>query len=78
MSENSIGSDSYQLELKKADSPKLVRLLEFESIGVTGAELNFERDYSEGQIDIESVIVKLEAINRPLKGKKNNTFDKDH
>ena len=70
MSENSIGSDSYQLELKKADSPKLVRLLEFESIGVTGAELNFERDYSEGQIDIESVIVKLEAINRPLKGKK--------
>ena len=68
LSENSIGSDSYQLELKKADSPKLVRLLEFASIGVTGAELNFERDYSEGQINIESVIVKLEAINRPLKG----------
>lgn len=77
LSENSIGSDSYQLELKKADSPKLVRLLEFESIGVTGAELNFERDYSEGQIEIESVIVKLEAINRPLKGKK-VTFDKHH
>ena len=54
--------------MKKAETPKLVRLLEFESIGITDATLNFERDYSEGQIDIESVIVKLEAINRPLKG----------
>ena len=65
---NDIGEQTYELKLEKAAVPKSLRNIEIVKRGITKTSIQFQRDYSEGQIDISDVIVTLEAKNRPVKG----------
>ena len=54
--------------MKKAEPPKKVRKITAVDRGITETEFNFEPDTSEGQIDIDILLVKLEAVNLPKTG----------
>ena len=58
----------YELRLEKASLPKALKNIGISEKGITTTVVEYERDQSQGQIDIKDVIVTLEANNRPKRG----------
>ena len=64
---NKIGTNQYTLQLKKAVLPTELRNVKTGKVGITDVELDWTRDYSPGQIDLEELIVTIEARQRPVR-----------
>lgn len=64
---NKVGSNKYTIQLKKAVLPNELRNIKVIRAGIIDAEIEWSRDYSPGQIDLQELIVTVEARQRPVK-----------